>query len=53
MLYIYYYFIHYYVFCIFECLRAPRKLGKCSFGLPSLNKDFIIIIIIIHSFIHS
>ena len=37
----------YYVFCIFECLRAPRKKGKCSLGLPSLNKDFIIIIIII------
>ena len=37
----------YYVFCIFECVRAPRKMGKCSLGLPSLNKDFIIIIIII------
>ena len=37
----------YYVFCIFECLRAPRKMGKCSLGLPSLNKYFIIIIIII------
>ena len=37
----------YYVFCIFECLRAPRKMGKCSLGLPSLNNDFIIIIIII------
>ena len=37
----------YYVFCIFECLRAPRKMGKCSLGLPSLNKDFIFIIIII------
>ena len=37
----------YYVFCIFECLRAPRRMGKCSLGLPSLNKDFIIIIIII------
>ena len=36
-----------YVFCIFECLRAPRKMGKCSLGLPSLNEDFIIIIIII------
>ena len=35
----------YYVFCIFECLRAPRKMGKCSLGLPSLNKDFINIII--------
>ena len=35
----------YYVFCIFECLRAPRKMGKCSLALPSLNKDFIIIII--------
>ena len=37
----------YYVFCIFECLRAPGKMGKCSLGLPSLNKDFIIIIFII------
>ena len=37
----------YYVFCIFECLRAPRKMGRCSLGLPSLNKDFFIIIIII------
>ena len=44
----------YYVFCIFECLRAPRKMGKCSLGLPSLKKDFIIrpiIIIIIISLI--
>ena len=38
----------YYVFCIFECLRAPRKIGKCSLGIPSSNTDFIIIIIIIN-----
>ena len=34
------------VFCISECLKAPMMMGKCSLGLPSLNKDFIIIIII-------
>ena len=36
----------YYVFCVFVCLRAPRKMGKCSLGIPSLNKDCTIIIII-------
>ena len=36
-----------YVFCIFECLRAPRKMDKFSLGSPPLNKDFIIIIMII------
>ena len=30
------------VYFVFECLRAPRKMGKCSLGLPSQNKDFII-----------
>ena len=37
----------YCVFCLFECLRAPRKTGKFSLGLPSQNKDFIIIIILL------
>ena len=45
-------FIITYVFCIFECLWAPRKMGKCSLGLPSLNKDFIIIIIQIRAAIY-
>ena len=29
------------------------KMGKCSLGLPSLNKDFIIIIIIINQCVYS
>ena len=34
-------------FVYLNVLRAPRKMGICSLGLPSRNKDFIIIIVLL------
>ena len=34
------------VFCIWNVLRFPKKIGECSLGLASLNKDIIINIIL-------